>query len=243
MNELTVVCWLWAGWRAIYGAVHVNALARMLREHLHMPHRLVCVTDRPDGIECETFPLWDDPHVATAPNKPNCYRRLKLFAREARDWFGPRVLSMDLDTLIVGDITPLISAHDFRICAGRSSPYNGSMWLLTAGTRTAVWDTFHPVRSPALIATLRQPGGTRYYGSDQAWISHVLPGEATWTEADGVHRFNARSLFEHRGVPDGARILFFPTDAKPWGERMRQRCPAIYERYMAYTSPANDIPH
>lgn len=64
---ITVVTFLWKGWRPVYESKHVNAWARMVKAHLKQPHRCVCITDLPHGIECETFPLWTFPQVWQRP--------------------------------------------------------------------------------------------------------------------------------------------------------------------------------
>jgi len=198
---------------------------------LHVPYRLLCVTDRPKGITCETVPLWTWPDVPTQPSAPNCYRRLKLFAPDAAKLFGPRILSIDLDCVIFNDISALITRHPFRIVKGYTAPYNGSMWLLSAGARPQVYQDFDPKRSPR-EARMRKDG-REWLGSDQAWIAHKLPGEATWGADDGVHLFHELFL---RGMqtPADPRIIFFPGLTKPWSERMKRDYPHIHKAYMEY---------
>ena len=91
---------------------------------------------------------------------------------------------MDLDTVIVNDITPLFDEDvDFRIWGESDFPQtqwmNGSLWMLRLGARPQVWTRFDPRTSPqeAKLAGAR--------GSDQGWLSYVLgrgrdgPGAAT----------------------------------------------------------------
>lgn len=223
--SLTVALWKWRGVRE-YSADHVNVFARMVRRHLSLPHRIVCITDDPRGIdECETMPLWDEPRVKVEPGKLNCYRRLKCFAPDAGDWLGERILSLDLDGVIVGDITPLVDrAEDFVIWGrdGWSCPYNGGMWLLRAGTRPRIWTDLDPrtVRKTTQNATVipgeipgRRAKRRGILGSDQAWIYYCQPNEATWGEPDGVWRYKPGCV--HR-LPKGARIVWFPGETKPW---------------------------
>jgi hypothetical protein len=230
---LTVVCWKWDGWRAGYTAEQVNVLERMLKEHLHLDHRLVCVTDDPTGVRCETMEIWNYPVVETLQGRPNCFRRLRLFSDEAGDMFGPRVLSIDLDCAIMGDITPLITDHDFRILQGEVAPYNGSMWLLRTGARPRAWDEFDPDTFHQAIAKTRTARHRPYYGSDQAWLSYVLPGEATWSEADGVYQYRNLAL-RSADVPNDARIVFFAGSRKPWDHALKRQMPIIYKTYRKY---------
>lgn len=236
---LTVICWKWAstGWRAPYLVQHVNALKRMLEAHLKIPHRLICITDDKDTrkYECHTYPLWNEKRlrVNTRPGKPNCYQRLKLFAPEMREVFGERVLSIDLDVLIRSDITDLLDfTEDFKIMRGVAAPYNGSMWGMRTGARAQVWEEFHPVHSPVIAAQQKTAKGKNFYGSDQAWISYKIPGEATWPIGGAIYPYN--SHIRDKGIPDDARIIFFAGSDKPWMKTVEKKCPGVYREYMQY---------
>lgn len=211
MNDLTVVCWKWnqKNYRTQFTANHVNTLKNMVERNLKIPYRFVCVTDDSNGIECETIPLWESPNIIGIPEgKPNCYRRLKAFSKDAKDIFGTdRILSIDLDTVIVSDITPLVdTTRDFTIWGDTSltTYYNGSFWLLKCGSRAQVWETIH---SESYIETQKK----RFIGSDQAWISNVLgPKEKKWTCADGVYSFKNHIKKQRKvDLPQNARIVFF----------------------------------
>jgi hypothetical protein len=234
-DPLTVVCWKWKSaleYRSQFNATHVNVLQRMVARHLHVPHRFVCITDDAEGIECETLPLWEDPQVYGIPKtKPNCFRRLRLFAKDAADLVGPRYLSIDLDAIVCDDITPLVDRPEDLVIWGdtaRGTPYNGSMVLLRTGTRTKVWDEFDPVESPALGKRLG------YIGSDQAWIGACLgKDEAKWGKKDGVFSFRNEIEFPrgNGSLPKGARIVFFHGQHDPWDSKIQRRYPWIAEHW------------
>lgn len=213
---ITVVSWLWRQpeGRVRYTADHVNLWASMVRRNLAMPHRLVCVTDMPEGIEQGVEIIapageFEDVEPAWGPRKPNCYRRLVMFRRDAAKTFGRRFVSIDLDCIVGGPLDPLFERRDdFVICKGThpSRPYNGSMMLIRAGCRPQVYERFDQAGADA--------SGTAFHGSDQAWLAHVLgPNEATWDEADGVWHLNRFLPEAKRAKP---RILFFPGKRKPW---------------------------
>lgn len=234
-RPITVVVWKWNGWRAVYNADHVNAFERMLRQHLSVPHRMLCITDDPKGVNCETFPLWDKPVVATLPRKPNCYKRLRMFSDWAADAIGDRFISMDLDAVIMRNIDHIIQRDDdFVILEGRAAPYNGSLWMHRPGTRTQVWDDFDPRTSPAEAAACKRSNGKSYYGSDQAWISHKLPDEAKYThEADGVCQFGG-AIHNGMAIQKDQSIVFFAGGLKPWDAHFAGVCPALHNEYMFY---------
>ena len=225
---LTIVCWKWeppAGYRSTFGPETVNTLARMVARHYPHPHRVVCVTDNPKGIDpaIGIVPLWDDyanvpnPH---GPHQPSCYRRLKAFSVEAEQWFGKRFVSVDLDCVITGDMSPLWNRTEDFVIWGETNPrsfYNGSMWLMTAGSRRQVWDDFDPVQSP------RKAKMNGRFGSDQGWISHRLgSGQAMWGRTHGVYSYRVHLKNGQRNLPPDARIVFFHGRYDPWDFQPQQ---------------------
>lgn len=220
---LSVVCWHWAGSERVYLPEHVNALARMVKRHLPHPHRFICVTDETEGFDPEVD-LFQTPDAAkrlgglASPEGrgfPSCYRRLWTFSRAAHA-LGERVLLLDIDCLVVDDLSPLVDvAEDF---VGWRPNYQwgnkrigGGTWLLRTGTHTHVWEDF----CPAQVAACRAAG---YRGSDQAWLSYKLQSCTVWPKGAGIlgsqdlkGRFPAK--------PKGARIVHFNGHRKPWHMR------------------------
>lgn len=232
-NIITFICWLWDGWRPIYGPQHVNALARMLKDYGPKDYRLICVTDMPKGItECMTYPLWDSP-VADRKVR-NCFARLKLFNERHASRFGRRLVSIDLDVVIMNDIAPLFeNLPDFKAVKGFSSLYNGSMWTLRPGVYPEVWDDFDPVASPAEIAARRE-SGERIFGSDQAWMSIKIPDGELWTEEDGVLQYLQNNSVDRRRHLPAARMVFFAGKANLHDSNVRAVCRPVWEQYQRY---------
>ncbi len=237
MKTLSILCWKWrgpSGFRSEYTAEHVNILFAMLKRHLTIPFRLFCVTDDAAGISEDVipWPIWDKPVVKVDPKKPNCYRRLRMYSREAREWWGDRILSIDLDCVIASNIDTIVS-RDVDFCAWykRGVPYQGGLVLHRTGTRPQLWEQFDPIKSPAL-------GRSRgYCGSDQAWVSAKLPhGEAVWTpESHGILSFKAHLRndphYKATGLlPKGTTIVFFHGTPKPFDPGMDQHA-FIREHY------------
>ena len=239
---LTFVCWKWQdrnGWRKPYTATHVNVLAQMLREHLTIPHRLICITDDPSGIRGETYPIWDV-EVKVGQRAPNCFRRLRLFSPWAEE-LGHRLVSIDLDCVIRRNIDHLFAGlEDFRICEGRAAPYNGSMWMIRAGSHPEVWRDFCPETALQEIAQTRRENGRPYYGSDQAWMSYKLPGAPTWGMTDGVYQYSLLGPRRRTQALDHslASIVFFAGGIKPWDDACRMQAPRLHSEYMRYVRKA-----
>lgn len=216
-TPLTVLTYKWAprpGYRSKFTGEHVNTLARMVKRNYPHPHRFVCYTDDPSGIDpalVDARELWNDYAAVLNPSAPergpSCYRRLKMFARDAGEWLGPRICAMDLDVVITGDLTRIFHrSEDFVIWGDTSPPtlYNGSLVLFTAGCRPQLWEDFDPIESPALSRKMR------YFGSDQAWISAKLgPLEAKFGRGDGVYSFRNHILRHNAPLPANARICVF----------------------------------
>jgi hypothetical protein len=222
---LKVCCFLWQPENPLYRSKfeirHVNILKNMVKRNLHLPHEFICITDRPNASgydsDVSVIPLWQ-PIIPNGFNnlKPNCYRRLKLFAPEAKEIIGgDRFLWLDLDCVIVSDITPLITQDDFKIwCSHKIStqPYNGSMVLHTIGTRPQVWKNFNANIS---WQKAKEKG---FQGSDQAYLGYILGrNEATWTkEKDGVYSWRLDIQNNPAYLPSNARIVFFHGKVDPW---------------------------
>ena len=207
----------------MYEAKHVNALQRMLAAYCTRPHELICVTDMPNGIDCKVTPLWDDPTILTETGAPNCYRRLKLFSP---DYPWGKLVCIDLDCVMFGNIDSLFTNHEFRIVKGYNARYNGSMWMLKVGTRTRAYDQF-------TAEGVRLAARKGYLGSDQAWLSYILPDEAVWWPEDGVQLI-ADLKTKNAPLLPTTKILFCPGMTKPWHPAMKLKFPAIHAQYAKF---------
>lgn len=227
-ESLTFVSWRWTPptkYRSTFAPATVYALREMIRRHYARPHRFVCVTDRPEDLPgVETVRLWGDCARIPSPighSYPSCYRRLKVFAPDAGAIFGERLVSIDLDTVIVGDLVPLFDRPDDFVIWGESdypntTPYCGSLWMLRTGTRPQVWTAFDERTSPG------QAWSHGCRGSDQGWISYILGRhEATWTRRDGVYSFR-KHLRGASKVPPDARLVSFHGKVDPWSPQAQR---------------------
>lgn len=226
---ITVVSWLWKQpeGRVTYKPEHVWIWADMVSRNLLMKHRLACVTtetDLPPNVERIDPPgEFEDVQPKWGPRKPNCFRRLVMFRKDAAKTFGKRFVSMDLDCVIGAPLDPLFNrSEDLVLFKGThgSRPYNGSLMLIRAGCRPHVYGDFDQAGADA--------SGEAFHGSDQAWLAHKLGwGEATWDASDGVHWFNP-GKFSNKLKPT---ILFFPGKRKPWDYAPARIFPFISNNY------------
>lgn len=214
---LRIVCWKWEPQggglhprkNIKFTHEHVNRLYAMLDRNLTVPFELICFTDKAEGIlpPVKVIPLWDD-HRAMG----GCYVRLRSFSAEMKELVGEDFFSIDLDVVILQDITELLETtrrhYEFKIWGDTNptTPYNGSFYYLKAGAREQVWKHFHPQYS---VQTAR---AKCYVGTDQAWIGACLgPHEAKWDTSDGVYSY--RVHFQESGgrtaLNGDEKIIFF----------------------------------
>lgn len=234
---ISVVVWKWhkPGYRSKFTADTVNTMRNMVARHYPDPHRFICITDDPVGIDAgiETYPLGDlfwNLSNPTWPRGPNCYPRLRAFAPEFEEIAGPRFVSIDLDTVITGDLRPIFNRpEDFVIYASvqARNAYCGSMFMMTAGSRRQVWDRFDPATSP------HESNAAGHKGSDQGWIEYVLGrNEATWTVRDGIFAYRWDCLRRNRGrLPQGCRMVAFHGQYDPWSREAQRYSPWIADHY------------
>lgn len=216
----------------IYGPDHVRTLKKMVERHLSIPHRFVCITDQPahrlPGIETVAL---DKTHHLPGTR----FTKLMMYAPDAAETIGERILALDLDTVIVGSLDPLVDREEDLVLwrnpnfGGRKrARYNTSIVLHRAGTRPEFYTKFDKTRHPQILRE-------RVGGTDQAWVSHLAsPDEAHWTDKDGV--YGAGRLLDivpgvKTTLPDNARVVFFPGRREPSMPEIKHQHPWLAEHY------------
>lgn len=234
MEKVTIVSFLWydpIGKRNpvyIFTPDHVDALKRMVAENLTVAHDFVCVTDRPEIFDSgiDTVPI---DRTTFVPNAR--FAKLMLFRRDAAEILGERLLYLDLDCVVTGNLNPIVKREEdlvlWRYGRGknpRSARYNSSMILLRAGTRAEIYETFDPATHPDMLAQ-------KWGGTDQAWISYMSPPDnPIWDQSHGV--YGAGWMEDNSGgrpteLPANARIVFFPGGGEPSMRSVQEKHPWI----------------
>ena len=189
-----VGCFLWDGQPAArglkYGPEHVHALVRQVARYLPGA-RVVVVADR-NVPHVETIRF--TPEAVTGPGSWS-WPKLLMWSGIT----GERTLWLDLDTVIVADMAPLVDRPEpvvmWRDPSGRG--YNTSMVLMDHDAAPQVWSA-----------------RTQAVGNDQSWASQVLgPKMPTWGTSDGVASWKRHC---RPTMPDGTRVVFFHGRPKPW---------------------------
>jgi hypothetical protein len=230
-----VVVWKWG---KKYTADHVTRMRSMLARHLHLQHRLVCITDQPnelpDGVEAFTLP------PAFPYSTQKCMRRLWMYSPKAKR-LGDRLFQLDLDMVITDDITPLVDRPDpFVIWKSDSNVvhgwgYNPSAMLMTPGAKAHVWHDY--LADPKGVCQKAEAAGWWVkVNSDQAIMSYLLANEdvPTWTVEDGIHAYRVcAGKHGQRGkfLPDGARIVSFHGPRDPSTPELHAMSPWLTEHW------------
>lgn len=224
-SKLQIVFWKWAHPSRLhilfdFTADVVNRRRQELARHLSIPHEVVCITDNPNGLDSEirAIPLWSE-----GADMGGCWRRVRAFSPEMRDVIGPRFAWIDLDSVILGPMDDILGRTEdlvlYRSNSIQGTPYNGSLLLMTAGSKAEVWNRFDPATARAIVAE------AGYNGTDQAWISHTLgPDQPVWTKEDGVMHFTKDCVPD---LPPQSRIVFFPGPQKMHMPNARRHAPWI----------------
>lgn len=188
---LTVACVLRSG--GVYTPEWVRRLRRGVEKHLPAPHRFLCLSDVP--VDCDRMPIESD--------WPHWWPKLELFAIP-----GP-VLYFDLDTIVVGDLTPLVSNPGFWMVGdylrrGRSN----STAMFWSDDRRYILNAFRS-RAEELMPKYDRRRDGRI--GDQAFIEDMVPDRQHFPKKLVVsYKKHARE-----GVPSGAAAVAFHGKPKP----------------------------
>jgi hypothetical protein len=219
---LSVVTYLWSpdegSKYSEYRAEDVRLLQRMVARNLSVKHRFIVVTDKPklfaEDADIQAVPINRKTHVAGT-----CFVRLFTFSPQARAVLGERVLQLDLDTVIVGSLDPIVDRNEDLVLwrnprkwaltfpevgyAKELAWFNASMLLHSPGTWGVIWQNFGPARP---------------WARDDQWLISDYAGKDNpyWDQSHGVYRL-APVRRRHLGVfgelPENARIVNFPGTA------------------------------
>lgn len=207
---ITVAC-VWVRGNVPYSVDYVTRLRAMVSRHLVQPHRFVCLTDRPDHL-----PVDMAVERIAAPGRKvfGWWSKIELF-RPGR--FAGRVLYLDLDSLVVGALDPIVDVPSrFALLPheGDFRPHTKHQVVHRFNSSVMVWDAGE---LDALFAAW-SPSVTSLYWGDQDFIgvmrpdADLLPGE--W--------FPRLSAVQGGPVPAAAKVVLAK---KPKPEEAARRWP------------------
>lgn len=230
-------------WRTRYSADYVNRLRAGVARNLRRPHRFVCFTDDPTGIDpgIETHAL---PPIALPEAMTwTPWRKLSVWQHPLADLAGD-TLFLDLDLVIVGPLDPLFDVAPGKFCVIENwtqlgeAVGNTSVFRFLPGAHPAVFDRF--AADPAAIIEA--------FRIEQHYVSTMLPDQHFWPR-DWCVSFK-HNLVPHfpqnwRRAPElgpGNRIVVF-TGRPDIDEAARGEWPAPWhKRWYKHCRPAAFIP-
>jgi len=97
-------------WGTLFSVDYVNVLHSACQSHLTGPFRFLCLTDDADGL-AEGIEAFSIPEIGCAPEmwRHGAWPKLAVFAPELGGLTVGRVLFIDLDTVICGDLEPFFA--------------------------------------------------------------------------------------------------------------------------------------
>jgi hypothetical protein len=236
---LSVVTWQWG---TLFGVDYVNKLASMLRRHLHTPYLLHLITDV-EYVDDDTLdygviqhPMFTD-HAEMRAASRSCFRRLRMFDRDFGELLGPRILHLDLDCVIVDDITPLVDRPDpivlvkqSEIAARQRVVHNPSMLLMDAGVLHEMWERFHADPTATWQAAKNQGWSCSDMSiiNDYLYKNRATVKASTWDEVDGVQSYWRK---DGKLLKKGARIVLFYGKDNPGDAAAQAQSPWIKEHW------------
>ncbi len=213
-DDRVVLCMKWG---TKYGPEYVNRLYGMVARHLNGPFRFVCLTDNSMGVrpEVECMPL---PSLDLAPGADRGWPKLTTFKADLHGLQGT-ALFLDLDVVIVGDITPFFEqSGDFLIIKDWKRPWritgNSSVYRFRIGAHADVLQHF----------VQNQRDVRRQYRNEQEYLSHAMRDRgrlaywpALWCRSYKYHCITRwpSNYWRTPVVPQDARIIIFHGEVNP----------------------------
>jgi hypothetical protein len=206
-------------WGTKYGPDYVNRLAGMVRRHLQRPHRLVCLTGEPDGIEAAVTcaPIPTLPPIAQPRERG--WLKLASFSPDLAPLLGDTVLYLDLDVVIMDALDPLFDHpgafplirdwyHPVRLVG------NSSVYRYRPAERHALFEAFCQ-DTDAIVGRIR---------NEQEFLSEYLEarGELSFWPKSWCQSFRVSCLapwplraWQTPRQPSDCRVLVFHGEPKP----------------------------
>lgn len=219
-------------WGTLYGPNYVNNLARGVRQHLQRPHRFICFTDDPAGLDAgiEALPL---PELGLPEGHTDTrWQKLALFRKDLAGLSGT-ALFLDLDQVITGDLEPffdlegpffiirdddLFRAKPLRKINPKRDAFlhsvgNSSVFRYEIGAHSYILDAF--LADPA-AATAGYEISQQFQSAQLEKHGHLTYWPKEWCVSfknDCVPR-GLKSYVSDPVLPQGARIVVFAGSPK-----------------------------
>jgi len=210
-------------WGTAYGPEYVNRLYSMVRRNVTGPFRLVCLTEKTDGIrsevECYDCPTLDIPNALRNAG----WRKLTLWDHHVAGLEdGSEALFLDLDIVITSNIDSFFEQrdeheNDFVVCRNWTQMDkrigNTSVYRFTVGS--------HPYLLHNMLENSEEIFAK--YPNSQTYISGAIqPGSMSfwpdgWCCSFKVHCVpkGIKRWFHEPVLPNGTKVVAFPGVPNP----------------------------
>lgn len=199
---INIVCLKWGD---KYGPEYVNRLYAAVERNVTKRFKFWCFTEDSTGLHrsIKKAPL------RYADRLNSWWNKVYLFSDQIPIDPGELIFYIDLDTLIVDNIDPLLEdwSHQMLVLrdfyhgiAKTSSSIGSGLMRWTHGTQTEIWNNF--IRDPQKAVEKCKPHG------DQRWIEMNIGPHIFWQDLyrDAVVSFKVHC---REGLPPGAKIICY----------------------------------
>jgi len=182
-----------------YDSDYVNKLYFGMKRNTTVDFLFHCFTDDNDGIHEDIIP-----HPLPYKNVEGWWQKLYLFSDEIN--IEGRILFLDLDTLITGNIDKYITHNDgfvtLRDFWAKGDNVGSAILSYEVGKHKKIWDTF--IIDPQKAITELAPHG------DQKWIQkHHRANERTYWQDLFPNEVLSFKTHCRGGVPPDGKIICF----------------------------------
>jgi hypothetical protein len=221
MSETRVI--LSMKWGTLYSAEYVNVLYRACRTHLAGNFRFVCLTDDPQGFDPSIEAL-RIPEIGCTPEhyRRGAWPKISVFSNPLHVLTG-RALFIDLDVIILDDITPFFTLEGPLFGVGGGPDWRHGRVPAAPTLNTSVFGFTLGTQSDIVKSFSADPGGaSASYGNEQQFVEGTArkwqPWPAPWVISYKRHIRRKSLLAPVIGphpVPAGARIVAFHGTPNP----------------------------
>jgi hypothetical protein len=224
--NLNVLC---VKWGTKFPADYVNRLHSMVRRNLALPHRFLCFTDDPGGLNP------DIGIVGLQQGFEYCWNKLELF-RPGVFSGDDLCLYFDLDVVITGPIDELVTFQPQDRFVGlrdwyrsRTPRFNSSVMRFHGTPHADLFDSLAAKLADGRAQWAREYDeylrsndkvvlweGEQRYAGDQEWISrHVYPPKELKRHSFPDGWLLSYRKHGRRRLPRGCKVMVFHGDPKP----------------------------
>lgn len=187
---LNVVCYKWGD---RYEPLYWDRLFKAVKKNLSLPHEFIVICDNAEGLEGDYTKIKMD----MEKDFFDFWTKMTIFRPKPFGITG-RILLLDVDTVITGNLDELGNLHDdfYTYPNWQENSIAFAVTLMDAGARPQLWEEF--IKDP--------DGAKKKFRTDEYFITSICPEEkyfpAPWVRSYKRHCAGV-------GVPEGCKFVCF----------------------------------